>query len=101
MTGVQSALPICLVDARTLLLLTAVERVAVDFGGPEQRWLDTMSVAEARGHIADGQFPPGSMGPKVEAAIRFVENGGREAIITSLDKTAAALAGETGTRVTP
>ena len=73
--------------------------MAIDFGTPSERWLDTMSVAEARAHIADGQFPPGSMGPKVEAAIRFVESGGREAIITSLDRTAAALAGETGTRV--
>ena len=88
-----------LVKAKTLLLLTGVERVAIDFGSPSERWLDTMSVAEARAHIADGQFPPGSMGPKVEAAIRFVESGGREAIITSLDRTAAALAGETGTRV--
>lgn len=89
-----------LVKARTLLLLTGVERVAIDFGTPRERWLETMTVAEARAHIADGQFPPGSMGPKVEAAIRFVENGGREAIITSLDNAAAALVGETGTRVT-
>ena len=89
-----------LVKARTLLLLTGVEQVAIDFGTPQERRLDTMTVAEARAHVADGQFPPGSMGPKVEAAIRFVENGGREAIITSLEQTTAALAGETGTRVT-
>jgi carbamate kinase len=88
-----------LVKAKTLLLLTGVERVALDFGSDRERWLDAMTVAEAREHLADGQFPPGSMGPKVEAAIRFVEGGGREAIITSLDRTVAALAGETGTRV--
>lgn len=95
-----AALVGALVKAKTLLLLTGVERVAVDFGTKKQRWLDTMTVAEAREHMAAGQFPAGSMGPKVDAAIRFVEGGGREAIITSLDKTAAALAGRTGTRVT-
>jgi len=81
-------------------LLTGVERVAIDFGTKQARWLDTMTIAEARAYMADGQFPAGSMGPKVDAAIRFVEGGGREAIITSLDKTAEALAGTTGTRVT-
>ena len=89
-----------LVKAKTLLLLTGVERVAIDFGTKQARWLDTMTIAEARAYMADGQFPAGSMGPKVDAAIRFVEGGGREAIITSLDKTAEALAGTTGTRVT-
>ena len=89
-----------LVKAKTLLLLTGVERVAIDFGTKRARWLDTMTIAEARAYMADGQFPAGSMGPKVDAAIRFLEGGGREAIITSLDKTADALAGPTGTRVT-
>ena len=89
-----------LVAAKTLLLLTGVERVAVDFGTDDERWLDTMTIAEARAYMAAGQFPAGSMGPKVDAAIRFIEAGGTEAIITSLDKTAEALAGTTGTRVT-
>jgi carbamate kinase len=89
-----------LVKAKTLLLLTGVEKVAVNFGTDTERALDTMTVSEARAFMADGQFPAGSMGPKVDAAIRFVEGGGREAIITSLDKTAEALAGTTGTRVT-
>jgi carbamate kinase len=89
-----------LVKAKTLLLLTGVERVALDFATKRARWLDAMTLDEARGHLADGQFPAGSMGPKVDAAIRFVEGGGREAIITSLDQTAAALAGTTGTRIT-
>ncbi len=95
-----AALVGALVKAKILLLLTGVERVAIDFGTPQERSLDTMTIAQARAHMADGQFPAGSMGPKVDAAIRFVEGGGREAIITSLDKTAEALAGTTGTRVT-
>ncbi len=89
-----------LVAAKTLLLLTGVERVSVDFGTDAERPLDTMTIAEAREHMAAGQFPAGSMGPKVQAAIRFVEGGGTQAIITSLDKTAEALRGTTGTRVT-
>lgn len=89
------------VGARTLLLLTAVDRVAIDFGTPQQRELPHMTLREARGHLADGQFPPGSMGPKVEAAIRFVESGrGRTSIICSLEGAAAALAGEGGTHIT-
>ncbi len=89
-----------LVKAKTLLLVTGVERVAIDFGTDDERWLDTMTIAEARAYSADGQFPAGSMGPKVGAAIQFVEAGGTEAIITSLDKTVEALAGTSGTRVT-
>lgn len=95
-----AALVGALVKAKTLLLLTGVEKVAVDYGTATERWLDAMTVAEARAFMVEGQFPAGSMGPKVDAAIRFVEGGGREAIITSLDKTAEALAGTTGTRVT-
>ena len=86
-----------LVEATTLLLLTGVERVALDFGTPGQREVDRMTVTEARAHLAAGQFPPGSMGPKVEAAARFVEGGGREAIVASLDRAADALAGRSGT----
>lgn len=88
-----------LVQADVLLLLTGVERVAIDFGTPRQRDVDRMSAAEARGHLADGQFPAGSMGPKVDAAVRFVENGGREAIITSLERAGDALDGRAGTRI--
>ena len=95
-----AALVGALVKAKTLLLLTGVERVALDFGTPDERGVDAMTVAEARAYLADGQFPPGSMGPKVEAAVRFVEGGGREAIITSLERAVEALAGATGTRVT-
>ena len=107
LTGVEAvidkdlaaALVGALVKAKTLLLLTGVERVALDYGTPGERWVDRMTVAEARRHMDDGQFPAGSMGPKVEAAIRFVEGGGHQAIITSLDRTGAALEGVTGTRI--
>ena len=88
-----------LVGATSLLLLTGVERVALDFGTPDERPLAEMTVAEARRHMADGQFPAGSMGPKVEAAAQFLEAGGRDALITSLDRVGDALAGGTGTRI--
>jgi carbamate kinase len=88
-----------LVRAQDLLLLTGVDRVALDWGTPRERSVSEMSVDEARAHLADGQFPAGSMGPKVEAAVRFVEGGGRRAIITSLERAADGLAGRAGTRV--
>ncbi len=90
------------VGAATLLLLTGVDRVALDFGTDRERWVDEMSVAEARGHLADGQFPAGSMGPKVDAAVRFVTHAKRRtAIIASLDGAVDALAGRAGTRIVP
>lgn len=88
-----------LVGATSLLLLTGVERVALDFGTPRERAVDRMTIAEARGHLRDGQFPAGSMGPKVEAAAQFIEAGGREAVITSLERAGDAAAGRAGTRV--
>lgn len=87
--------------AGELFILTGVERVALGFGTPEQRWLDTISVAEARGYLAAGHFPAGSMGPKIEAACQFVENGGRRALITDIFTIGAALSGSTGTWVVP
>ena len=94
-----SALIASRVGADFLLILTGVEQVAVNFGKPEQRFLSSIDVAEARRHLAEGQFPPGSMGPKVEAAMDFVLKSGKTAVITSLEASAAALAGETGTRI--
>lgn len=88
-----------LLRADDLLLLTGVERVMLGFGTPAERAVDTLTVAEARAHMAEGEFPPGSMGPKIAAAIRFVEDGGSRAIITSLERGAEALAGHAGTRV--
>ncbi|HBS93474.1 MAG TPA: carbamate kinase [Firmicutes bacterium] len=85
------------VDADILLILTDVEAVAVNWGKPDQRFLHRLSLQEARELMAQGQFKAGSMGPKVEAAIRFVEQGGEKAIIVSLNKAAAALDGHAGT----
>lgn len=86
------------VSADALIITTGVPRVAIDFGTPSQRDLDVVSVDEARGYLAEGQFPPGSMGPKVAAAIEFAQAGG-QALITSLDDLADALDGKSGTRI--
>lgn len=92
-------------QASKLIITTSVERVALNYGKPEQSWLGRITVAEARKYQAQGQFPNGSMGPKIEAAIRFVERGplvpGLECIITSAQQVERALAGETGTHVVP
>jgi len=84
-----------------MMILTGVRRVALDFGKPSQRELARVSLSELRRYRGEGQFPPGSMGPKVDAAIRFLEGGGRRAIITSLDAALPALRGETGTHILP
>ncbi|MBV7411503.1 carbamate kinase [Dermabacteraceae bacterium P13115] len=87
--------------ADSLFLVTGVPQVAVDFGKPTQRWVDHMTRAEALEYIEQGQFPAGSMLPKMEAALNFVENNPNgEALITSIDCLAQALRGETGTRIT-
>ncbi|MDV2481230.1 carbamate kinase [Methanoculleus sp. Wushi-C6] len=88
-----------LIGAGDLLLLTDVERVALNYGRPDQQEIREMTVAEARRHLAAGQFPAGSMGPKVEAAVGFLEAGGERATIASLDSAAGALAGRAGTRI--
>lgn len=90
-----------LVGADALLLVTGVDQVMLDFGTPRERPIDDMTVSEARAHLADGQFPPGSMGPKVAAAAEFVAAGGGGAVITSMQRMAEALAGRGGTRITP
>ncbi len=84
---------------RDMMILTAVPRVAVDFGKPTQRELDRVSLSEMRRFHAEGHFPAGSMGPKVEAALRFLEAGGSRVIITSLEAAVPALRGETGTHI--
>ena len=76
---------------------TGVERVSRDFGKKTETPLARLDVATARALLAEGQFPPGSMGPKIDAAIRFVEAGGREVLITRAESLPAALEGETGT----
>jgi len=89
------------IGAGVLVMLTGVERVAIDFGKPTERAIDRMTMAEARCHYADGQFPPGSMGPKIQAALRYLERGGRRTLITSIDRLEEALAGRAGTSVVP
>ena len=85
-------------DADVLIILTAVEKVAVNFGKPDQKWLDHMTPEEARRYAAEGQFAPGSMLPKVQAAMKFAESRpGRRALITLLEKAEAGVAGKTGT----
>lgn len=86
--------------ADVVLFLTGIDRVAVDFGRPGQRFLDHLTLAEARRLLDAGEFPPGSMGPKVQAAAEFVEGGGTRAVITSLDRIADAVAGRAGTTIT-
>ncbi|RSN69640.1 carbamate kinase [Candidatus Korarchaeum cryptofilum] len=85
--------------AEIFMILTDVEKVAINFKKENQRFLDVLTLEEARKYYEEGHFPPGNMGPKVLAAIRFVERTGKTAIITSLDKAIDALDGKTGTRI--
>lgn len=87
-------------EAGTLLISTAVDAVAINFNTPEEKWLDRVSVDEAKEYLAAGQFGVGSMAPKIEAAIAFLERGGRRVIITSPPLMAAALNGDAGTTIT-
>jgi carbamate kinase len=81
------------------IILTAIERVYLDFGKPSQREAPVLTVEEAKQHLADGQFPPGSMGPKIRAAVEYIEAGGREVLITKDTHLKAALLGRSGTRI--
>jgi carbamate kinase len=88
------------IDAELLMITTAVEKVALDFGTPEQRWVDRMTLAEAKERLAEGRhFAEGSMAPKITAVIKFLEQGGKTAIITDPANVERALRGETGTRI--
>jgi carbamate kinase len=89
------------VSARAFLILTDVEKVYLRYGKPDAAPLDRLTVAQAQRHLAEGHFLAGSMGPKIEAALRFARWSRREAIITSLDKALEATLGRTGTRVCP
>ena len=82
-----------------LLILTAVPRVAINFGKPNQKDLAEVSLEEIKAYHKQGHFPPGSMGPKVDAAVRFVEGGGKRAIISHLDHAMPAILGKTGTHI--
>jgi carbamate kinase len=95
-----SALLANTIGAELLVITTAVEKVALDFGTPEQRWIDRMTLAEAKERLAEGRhFASGSMKPKIEAVIQFLERGGSTAIITDPDNVERALRGETGTTI--
>lgn len=87
--------------ADLFIISTGVDKVAVDFKKPTQRELDKLTVAEAKKHLAEGQFPAGSMGPKIEAAIDFLEHGGKEVIITQPHLLEDAIAGKNGTHLVP
>jgi len=84
---------------KELMILTAVPKVAIHYGTPEQRELGQVTLREIKALQAEGHFPPGSMGPKIEAAVRFLEGGGERVIIGHLDQAVAALTGETGTHI--
>jgi carbamate kinase len=88
------------VGAELFVISTAIEKVALNFGKPDQKWLDKMTLAEAKAYLAEGKhFAKGSMAPKIEAIIRFLENGGKRALITNPENVGRALKGETGTWV--
>lgn len=88
------------VDADTLIILTAVEKVAIHFGKPDQEELSDLNTADAKRYIAHGEFAPGSMLPKVQAAVRFAESKpGRRALITLLEKARDGISGKTGTMI--
>ena len=87
-----------LINADLLLISTAVEKVAINYGKPEQKWLDRMTLSEAKQYLAEGtHFAKGSMAPKIQAVIWFLEGGGKQALITNPENIGRALRGETGT----
>lgn len=96
-----SALLAAELDAALYIILTGVPQVAIDFNKPTQRYVDRLTLAEAEQHLADGQFPPGSMGPKIEAAIDFVRRSAQEVLITDVDHLREGLDGKAGTRIVP
>jgi carbamate kinase len=88
------------VGADLLLISTAVEQVALNFGTPEQKWVDQFTLAEVKQYLAEGgHFAEGSMAPKMRAVVQFMEAGGKEALITNPENLERAMAGETGTRI--
>ncbi len=95
-----SALLANLIGADELCILTGVDRVAINYKKPDQRYFDSMTVADCERYLAEGQFPKGSMGPKIEAACDFVRRGGTKVIITTMENAVAAIAGHGGTVIT-
>lgn len=89
------------IGAQILIILTGVDQIALNYGKPNAQLLSKLSVADAKRYYAEGHFPRGSMGPKIEAAITFLESGGEKVIITSIEQAAAALDGQAGTVIGP
>lgn len=89
------------IGAQILIILTGVDQIALNYGKPNAQLLSKLSVADAKRYYAEGHFPRGSMGPKIEAAITFLESGGEKVIITSIEQAAAALDGHAGTVIVP
>lgn len=89
------------IEADELYILTAVEKVALNFRKPNEVKIDRMTMAEAKHYMRDGHFPGGSMGPKIQAAINFLEMGGKSVVITAVERLRDALQGKTGTRILP
>jgi carbamate kinase len=96
---IASALLAIRVNADLLLIITGVEKVALDFGKSNQTLLDRMTLAEAKKYYKEGHFPRGNMGPKIQAVINYLENKGKEAIITNAENIERALHGQTGTHI--
>ena len=94
-----SAVLAATIGVDTMVLVTGVDQVYVGFGTPQQRALATVDAADAQGYLDSGEFPAGSMGPKVESALQFLRDGGRRAVITSLPLLRTAIAGDTGTHI--
>lgn len=88
------------IKANILLILTDVEKVALNYNTPKQKWIDTMDVEEVKKYLAEGHFKEGSMKPKIEAGMRFLENGGEKSIIGALFSANSAIKGEGGTTIT-
>lgn len=87
------------IGSKDLVIVTDVPQVALDFGKPTQRFLDRMTRKEAAAHLAAGQFPPGSMGPKIEAAIEFLGSGGERVVVCDIDHLTKAIGGKAGTGI--
>jgi len=85
------------IDADLLVILTGVDRVSINFGKPDQKEIPKLTCLEAQKYFDEGQFPKGSMGPKIQAAIRFIKNGGKKVLITSIERIVEAIEGKTGT----
>ena len=96
-----SALLANLIAADELIILTGVDRVAINYKKPDQKFFDRMSVSECEKYLAEGQFPKGSMGPKIEAACEFVKRAGAKVIITTMENATLAVDGKAGTVITP